>query len=370
MSSRPSRRIRFSPPAAPGFHREVRRHVNEHLAATGASRFADARLWIKAAVLSGTMAASYGLILSNAVPGWAMLILAAICGGATLLLAINLGHDAAHDALTPHRPLNRLLHHASFALIGADAYLWRLRHVRSHHNFPNVSGCDIDIDENPFLRLSPNHPRRPWQRWQHLYAPAIYACVGLHTAVCGDVLYLRKRELADMRDIRHPPAAWLGFVLGKLIWLGVTFALPLALVDRAWWQVLAGIAVASAATSLLFITLLVGTHFAEEAAFPVPNGEGRLPGDWAEHMLRTSIDWGTGSAVALWISGGVNHHVAHHLFPGVSHVHYRPITRIIAETAAEHGLPHHALSLPGLVSSHLRLLRRLARDEAPPLPAP
>ena len=54
---------------------------------------------------------------------------------------------------------------ASFTLLGANTYLWRLRHVKSHHNFPNVNGRDIDIDDTAFLRLSPNQPRRRYHRY-------------------------------------------------------------------------------------------------------------------------------------------------------------------------------------------------------------
>ena len=53
-----------------------------------------------------------------------------------------------------------MIQHLSFSLLGVSAYLWRMRHTRSHHVFPNVNGCDVDIDENPFVRLSPNQPWR------------------------------------------------------------------------------------------------------------------------------------------------------------------------------------------------------------------
>lgn len=360
MSFTVTRALRFQPRAAEGFHRDIRRRVAAHLAAAGATRFADRRIWTKAAILVAAAALSYGAALSDALPGWARLIAAAGWGAATILLALNIGHDAAHDALVPTRWVNRLIHHATFALVGADAYLWRFRHVRSHHNFPNVSGCDIDIDENPFLRLSPHHPLRPWQRCQAWYAPLLYLLVGLHTALWGDLVYLRKRELATMSDIRHPPIAYIAFALGKAVWVAVTFVLPFALADRPWWEVLLGIGVASATASLIFITLLIGTHFAEEAAFPRPDAEGRLAGDWAEHTLRTSIDWGVESRTALWLTGGANCHVAHHLFPGLSHVHYPEVTRLIATAAAEHGLPYRRMSFGAMIASHLRHLHRLS----------
>ena len=39
-----------------------------------------------------------------------------------------------------------------------NAYLWRRRHVGSHHTFPNVQGGDADMDDNPFLRVTASSP--------------------------------------------------------------------------------------------------------------------------------------------------------------------------------------------------------------------
>jgi fatty acid desaturase len=91
------------------------------------------------------------LILSGRFGAGTMLVLANIYGIAALLAAINIGHDGAHAALARPRWINDVALYTTFMLIGADPYLWRMRHVRSHHVFPNVNGCDIDIDSNLFL---------------------------------------------------------------------------------------------------------------------------------------------------------------------------------------------------------------------------
>src|SRR5205814_1826400 len=132
------------------------------------------------------------------------------------LLAINIGHDAAHHVLTRRPALDDLIQALSFTLLGVNAYLWRLRHTRSHHVFPNVNGCDIDIDDNHFVRLSPNQPWRPHFRFQHLYAPLAYVFVALHTVLWQDFVYLFKKRLANMTDLKHPPHEYAVFFLSKL----------------------------------------------------------------------------------------------------------------------------------------------------------
>jgi linoleoyl-CoA desaturase len=359
-------KIRFQTGNRAAFYQTLKRRVNAHLAARRASRFADWRLWAKGLVYAAIACAAYAAILSNALPGWSLLAAAAAYSMAVLLLAINVGHDAAHDALSRKIWVNRVAQSAIFSLLGANAYLWRLRHVKSHHTFPNVNGCDIDIDENPILRLSPNHPRRPWQRFQHLYAPLTYWLVALHTVVYQDLVYLQKRRLANLRDIRHPWWAYPLFVIGKAVYITVTFALPLTFVDRPWWQVFLGALAASGISSILFIVLLIGTHFAEEAQFPAIDQHGCLPHDWAEHALRTAVDWSPDSRTAAFVAGGVNAHAAHHLFPTLSHVHYREISAIIRATAREHGVPYHVTTLPRLIASHFRFLRSLGQSDIPP----
>jgi linoleoyl-CoA desaturase len=128
-----------------------------------------------------------------------------------------------------------------------------------------------------------------------------------------------------------------------------------------WWQVMIGGLLMSFVASTVFVLLLIGTHFSNETEFPEVDAAGCIPHDWAEHALVTSLDWSPTSRLANFIAGGANAHAAHHLFPTVCHVHYISITRIIKETAAEFGIRYNETTLPRMVVSHLRFLKRLGR---------
>jgi linoleoyl-CoA desaturase len=129
----------------------------------------------------------------------------------------------------------------------------------------------------------------------------------------------------------------------------------------AWWQVVIGFVVTNGVMSVIFVFLLIGTHFAEQAEFPALDEGGWLPGNPTLHSFATSVDWNPGSWLANAISGGANAHVAHHLFPRISHIHYIPISRIIRQTAAEFGVRYNVVSFPRLVASHFAFLHRMAR---------
>ena len=287
------------------------------------------------------------------------LALAVAYGVATILLGINVGHDGAHNAVSRALWLNQAALNVSFTLIGVDPHLWQLRHAKSHHIFPNVNGCDIDIDSNLFIRLSPNHPRRWYQRYQHIYAPVLYAIVGFQSAFVQDFQYLFKKELANLTDITHPKSFYAWFAVRKAIWIATMFVIPMIVLPFPWWQVALGAFIANAAGSFVFVSMLIGTHFADEAAFPAPGPTAPFEHDFATHALVTSLDWNPHSRLAQLVAGGANAHAAHHLFPHMSHAHYRQVSKIIEETARDHDVPYNRTTFAGLVTSHLRFLRRM-----------
>ena len=353
--------IRFRNDADPGFYRTVRRRVNRYFDRTGKRRYADWRLAAKGAFYGLAMVSSYAVMVAGGFEAPILLALAIVFILSSLLLAINVSHDAAHDALTANRTINKLIHRAIFTVLGPDPYLWRMRHLNSHHSFPNVNGCDIDIDHNAFFRLSPNQPGRRRYRFQHLYAPLVFWFVDIHTIFWQDFAYLFKTRLANMVDIVHPWRAYLAFVLGKLAYIAIVFIAPIALLPLPWWHIVAGYMIASFVASSVFIYLLIGTHFAEETAFPEIDAEGRIDGNWAIHAMRTSLDWNPESRIANAIAGGANAHAAHHLFPRVCHIHYPAISRIIRETAHEFGVVYNEGTLSHAIASHFRFLKRVGR---------
>ena len=92
------------------------------------------------------------------------------------------------------------------------------------------------------------------------------------------------------------------------------------------------------------------------------------PRDWAEHQVETTVDFAQKSRLLAWYLGGLNFQVEHHLFPTVSHVHYRRISPIVEDMCAQHGLPYNNnATLMDALRSHSRWLKRMG--ERPPVTA-
>ncbi|QVL34048.1 acyl-CoA desaturase [Telmatocola sphagniphila] len=346
------------------FYKVLKQRVDEYFRQTGKSRFANGSTLVKGLVFGSLILASYTLILLHPFPLWTLLPLAFVFGVASLLMAINIGHDAAHQVLFKSRLGNEIVHGVSFALLGVSAYLWQMRHTKSHHIFPNVNGCDIDIDENPFIRLSPNQPWRKQFRFQHLYAPIAYIFVALYTIVYQDFAYLFKRRIANLTNITHPPYQYVVFGLCKAFYFVAILAVPIWILPLPWWQVVLGYLAMKAVASLVFVFLLIGTHFSAVTEFPAVAADGSVGHSWAIHNLVTACDWSPHSRIAHFFVGGVNAHASHHLFPRISHAHYRAIARIIEDTAKEFDVRYNHLTLPGIVYSHFQFLRKMGRRPA------
>lgn len=175
-------------------------------------------------------------------------------------------------------------------------------------------------------------------------------------------MYLYQSQIANLRNIKHPPSAHLMFYASKLSFIALVFALPTYLTTYGLGPIVASYFAVSGLVSLLFVFLLVGTHFSDTASFPVILPDGTLPISQAVHALQSSQDWCTQSRIAGFLTGGANCHAAHHLFPRLSHRHYRALSPIIEHTAQKHGIPYSRTNFKGLVRSHLRFLQLMSLD--------
>jgi linoleoyl-CoA desaturase len=81
---------------------------------------------------------------------------------------------------------------------------------------------------------------------------------------------------------------------------------------------------------------------------------------WAEHQVRTTVDFAPGNPLLTWYLGGLNYQVEHHLFPTYCHLHYPALSAIVEATCHDHGVPYRSeRTLRGAIAAHGRLLRTL-----------
>lgn len=348
---------RFAPSSP--FGRGVRRRGTALLRASESQRYASSEQKARAALGALALALAYVHVLTRPADlqslGWAALV-----GALLYNVMATVGHDASHASFFRGAAANRWALATVFALGGISGALWGRRHVRVHHVFPNVAGTDIDADSTALVRLSPHVPWRAWHRYQPLYAPGLYALVLFHLALYEDFSHFRRARQEAPHRFRGA-AAVLVFGLSKALHLALLLGLPLWLVQGPAVGILAGYALGSATASLLFVVINIGTHISHVASFVMPPESGRLPHDWATHQALTAVDWAPRNRWAIALTGGANSHAAHHLFPEAAHCHNAELSKVIAQEASKHGVPHHVLSFWGMLGGHFRQLRSLSQ---------
>lgn len=73
---------------------------------------------------------------------WPVSLGFAAAAGLAIGVVFTVGHDASHQALTPHRWLNGLIARLAFIPSAHAASLWDVGHNRIHHGFTNLLGQD------------------------------------------------------------------------------------------------------------------------------------------------------------------------------------------------------------------------------------
>lgn len=282
-----------------------------------------------------------------------------LLGLSGILLAFNCAHDAVHDTFSNNKRLNKALFYVVFNLQGVNAALWRKRHIASHHIFPNVDGCDADMDNNPFIRLSATQPLRAHHRYQHLFAVVLYSLYTLHWILVKDIIYLCRKSVANLKNQHYSCSFIAELVLLKIGYIAYMIALPVVFTSLSFGQILQAFLIMHCVISIFFVFTLIISHFSMETAFPVVDAEGTLPFDYYEHQLAVSLDYHPHSKFANWIFGGFNAHAAHHLFPRLPHTVYPVITPFIQSKAKAYRLAYNEMPMLKAIGSHFKYLKML-----------
>ena len=280
-----------------------------------------------------------------------------------MMLAVNVMHDASHNAFFKGRRANRLLSVAVGIPLGMDADSWRVRHVEHHHAHLNVQGFDLDIEENGVLRQTPFQRFRHFMRLQQYYWPLVAALTFPCIVWCFDWLDRSGRTPVAARLRHRGVTGWCLFLLPKLIHLMLALVVP-------WWAlsstsvgittILVCYLVSQMLASLVFVVLILGAHWAM-GTFYQPPESGQFSHGRYRHIFATTVDWVPRPRWLSYWLGELNRHLTHHLFPHWNHRHYPALANIIAKTAAKHGVPYHCLSLTDMLHAQQCFLTAMGK---------
>jgi linoleoyl-CoA desaturase len=357
-----SQKVKFINTNQSAFFATTRKRVDLYFKEKGISKNANGAMWFKTIFILGGFVSLYLLILSGWFGAMGMLGLAVLLGAFGAFLGFNICHDAIHGSFSASSKVNKGLS-ALFYLIGANPYLWNISHNIVHHTYTNIPGHDEDIEVAPgLIRLDESEKVNEIQRYQHLYAFFLYGLASLSWVLRKDYIKFFQKQIGQHRA-QHPKREYFNLFFFKLLYYFLFLALPMLVLDLAWWQAATGFLVMHLAEGMVMGLVFQLAHVVEGTDFPLPNAEGNMEEAWAEHQMRTTANFAPKSALAAFFLGGLNRQIEHHLFPKVCHIHYPAISAIVRQTAAEHNLPYlESPTFRSAISSHYRILKKLGKE--------
>lgn len=349
--------VKFKPESRDGFLSVVNERVNAHFAQHKRSKKTNAFGIFKAVLFSVAFLAFYACILLANGNNLLLLISFPFIGFLQICLVLNLGHEGVHDSFSRNKTINRLCAY-TFDLLGSSGYLWKMRHVYSHHAMPMVPGSDVDIQQTGMLTFMPMQEPPKAFRFQQFYAPVLYCLYTLNAILRRDWTDFFSYKIGT-KDVKHSRGEAITFVVSKMIYFTYTLVLPLLFSGCAWYIVLLGFFFMHLAASISAAVALFPAHLYEESIFPEPDANGEMSTTWAEHQMAVTMDFGTRLPFTAFFFGGINYHAVHHLFPTIAHVHFPAIRNILLKTAQEFNIPYNTRpSLRKALVSHWRLLKK------------
>ncbi|MBX2802160.1 MAG: fatty acid desaturase [Myxococcales bacterium] len=343
------------------FYADLRERVDDHFRTRRSPRRGGLVAWLQVGVILLGGVVCHAAILSDLFAGLALFGWQLAAGLFTYLIAIQVAHDASHGSLTGSKRSDQLLVRL-FDLAGVSSFVWTYDHLKSHHAWPNVLDRDNALDGDGVMRVHPRAPWRPAHRFQHLYAWPLYACASLHRWFVHDWVRLVRGQSGEesLGEMSLGEKAWFvtGVAARNLLFLG----LPIAWLSVPAWQVLAGFVAMHLVIGCMLIVAVQLTHQTEGATF-FEVGDGAaiaLPYDLA--IVACTSDFSVDSWVVTFLTGGLNLHTIHHLFPRVHHRHLMALNRILVQTAADHGVElRQRRCVSTQIIAHYRYLRACGR---------
>ncbi len=346
------------------FFRTLNKRVNSYFKENNLKRTGNWKLYTKAGIMFTIYLTPFILLLTVSMPNWLQLILAGIIGVGMAGVGMNVMHDSNHESFSSRKWVNKLMGSSMYLLAG-NVFNWKVQHNVLHHTFTNIQDHDEDIDAGRVIRFSQHAKWFKIHKLQKYYSIFLYGLLTLNWAVTTDWKQMHrylKRKLSYGK-FPNPTAEWVKLVLTKILYYAVWIVLPIAVMDVAWWKVLIGFFVMHYVAGMILSLVFQLAHIVPNTEMPVPDKEGNLEHTWAVHQLYTTSNFAPKNWFINFFTGGLNHQVEHHIFPHISHIHYKKLAKIVKQTAKEFNLPYNEYETTRkAIIEHFRHLGNLGKN--------
>lgn len=359
-----TQKISYAAPNKNGFIKELKEEVAHYFKTQNKSKYGNLNLVLKTIFMFALYLAPYFLMMTGVIQSWgAVYACWILMGFGKAGVGMGVMHDANHRTYSKNKNVNKWMGRSLYLLGGFPA-TWQRQHNTHHHGFTNIDGKDEDINPANVLRFSPHKPLKKIHRHQHLYAWFFYGLMTLLWITSKDF-----KQLIQYKRKGYPLSHKQSFgqlmsilIISKVLYYIVFLVIPLMVLPFAWYWVVLFFLTMHFVSGLILGTVFQTAHVVTTSEFPEPDESGKLENTFAVHQLYNTADFAPKNKVLSWFIGGLNYQIEHHLFPGISHVHYPKIAGMVKATAQKYNLPYYVN--PGFfkaVREHARMLKQLGR---------
>ncbi len=357
--------VKFSRKDPELFFQTLRERVNQYFEQNNISKTGNGHMYGKTLAMFAMYFVPFVIILTQVLPDWTAIPLYFLMGIGLSGIGLSVMHDANHGSYSNNEWVNRLMS-KSMDIIGGSSFTWKVQHNFLHHTYTNIYELDEDIDDKPFLRLSPHGKLKKYHRFQHIYAMLLYCLATMSWILMKDfkqMLHYHREGLTQKCGFT-PTRETIRMIISKTLYILYIVVLPIAL-GVAWWAVLIGFVLMHMLAGLLITVIFQLAHVVEGPQHFAPERTGTMENTWAIHQLKTTANFCRNNRLITWFVGGLNFQIEHHLFPHICHVHYKKISEIVKNTAQECNLSYFEhTTFTKAVASHLRVLKMLGNGVA------
>ncbi len=350
--------VKFSRKDPAMFFKTLHSRVNAYFNDNKIEKSGNLKMYVKTFSMFSFYIVPFILIATKVVTGPLVIAMYIICGIGIAGIGLSIMHDANHGSYSKSKIMNKILSY-SMNFIGGSSFTWKMQHNLMHHTYTNIYHLDEDIDDKPFLRLSPHGKIKKYHKFQHLYAPFLYSLATISWISFKDFrqLIVYNRSGLTKKTGYSPIVETLVMIFTKALYFFVLVGLPI-LIGVQWYFVVPGFILAHLVAGLIITVIFQLAHVVEGPEHHDAMETPEMENTWAIHQLRTTANFSPKSKLITWFAGGLNFQIEHHLFPNICHIHYPKVSEIVRNTVKEFDLPYHEYKkFMEAYRSHLRVLK-------------
>lgn len=348
------------PSTTKSLHNDLKLRVQKYFEERGINPTGTPKLFTKAIIMVIALVLIYSHLLIWT-PVWYLAIGECILlGGLVAGIGFNVMHDGSHGSFSTNKWVNRIAA-SSISLLGANHFMWNMKHNMLHHSFTNIDGVDDDIEIGILMRMAPTQKRYKMHRFQHFYFWFLYMLLYVFWIFFTDYKKYFSQKIGNVPLKKMNMNDHIEFWGVKVYHATVFIVLPVLAVGWISWIV--GFFTMSLVAGFVLSIVFQLAHTVEDTSFPIADVEtNKLPDEFAAHQIKTTANFATRNKLVSWLVGGLNFQIEHHLFPKISHVHYPAISEIVRSVCREYQLQY--IEYPTMrkaVVAHVRFLREMGR---------